>query len=76
MMYTCRSKCIQPRYGEGELSKGESVCIDRCVAKFVKSNTLISEYMRESGNGPETLSSFRATASRAGVSYMEPDNNQ
>lgn len=69
-MLTCRNKCIQPRYGEPELSKGESVCIDRCVAKFVKTNHQVSQYMKDSGNGPETLSSFRSTASRAGVSYV------
>lgn len=70
MLYICRSKCIQPRYGEPELSKGEMVCIDRCVAKFVKANQQVSEYMKASGNGPESLSSFRATASRAGASYI------
>ena len=34
----CHRKCIAPKYREAELQKGESVCIDRCVAK-VSNNT-------------------------------------
>ena len=39
-MYTrltnaCHKKCIPPKYKEAELGKGESVCIDRCVAKYL-----------------------------------------
>ncbi|RDB28870.1 Mitochondrial import inner membrane translocase subunit TIM10 [Hypsizygus marmoreus] len=34
MVQSCHSKCINARYAEAELNKGESVCIDRCVAKF------------------------------------------
>ena len=32
----CHKKCIPPNYHEGELSKGEAVCLDRCVAKFLE----------------------------------------
>lgn len=35
MTSSCHKKCIPPRYGEAELGKGESVCIDRCVAKYL-----------------------------------------
>lgn len=35
---SCHKKCIAPddahRYHEGDLLKGEAVCIDRCTAKF------------------------------------------
>ena len=31
----CRKKCIPPKYHEGELSKGEAICLDRCVSKFM-----------------------------------------
>lgn len=39
-MYTrltnaCHKKCIPPKYREPDLGKGESVCIDRCVAKYL-----------------------------------------
>ena len=30
-----RKKCIPPKYHEGELSKGEAICLDRCVSKFM-----------------------------------------
>ena len=31
----CQKKCIGTTYKEGELTKGESVCLDRCVAKYL-----------------------------------------
>lgn len=36
MTHACQKKCIPPKYKESELSKGESVCLDRCVAKFLE----------------------------------------
>ncbi|XP_067627631.1 mitochondrial import inner membrane translocase subunit Tim10 [Eurosta solidaginis] len=35
MTNACHKKCIPPRYGEADLGKGEMVCIDRCVAKYL-----------------------------------------
>jgi len=35
MTTACHRKCIPPKYREAELSKGESVCLDRCVAKYL-----------------------------------------
>ncbi|KAF2170160.1 hypothetical protein M409DRAFT_19766 [Zasmidium cellare ATCC 36951] len=43
---TCTKKCIQPQYREGDLNKGESVCLDRCVAKFFEVNIKVSEKMQ------------------------------
>lgn len=31
----CHRKCIPPKYSDAEINKGEAVCIDRCVAKFL-----------------------------------------
>lgn len=42
----CHQKCIPPVYTDGELNKGESVCIDRCVAKFFEVNIKIGEHMQ------------------------------
>ncbi|XP_011149768.1 mitochondrial import inner membrane translocase subunit Tim10 isoform X2 [Harpegnathos saltator] len=28
-------KCITPKYTEPELGKGESICLDRCIAKYL-----------------------------------------
>lgn len=38
MVDTCHGKCINTTYLESELNKGESVCIDRCVAKYFEVN--------------------------------------
>ncbi len=34
MTNACHKKCVPPRYNEADLTKGESVCLDRCVAKY------------------------------------------
>ncbi|KAG4087956.1 hypothetical protein H8356DRAFT_1726373 [Neocallimastix lanati (nom. inval.)] len=38
---SCHKKCIQTNYSEGDLNKGEQVCIDRCVAKYFDVNTKV-----------------------------------
>jgi hypothetical protein len=37
-------KCIPKEYREGELNKGEGVCIDRCAAKFFDVQMKISGF--------------------------------
>ncbi|XP_059140021.1 mitochondrial import inner membrane translocase subunit Tim10-like [Physella acuta] len=36
MTQACQRKCIPAKYKDPELSKGEAVCIDRCVAKYLE----------------------------------------
>ncbi|KDQ54725.1 hypothetical protein JAAARDRAFT_181264 [Jaapia argillacea MUCL 33604] len=48
---SCHAKCISPRYAEGDLNKGESVCIDRCVAKFFEVNKKVGERLQSQGPG-------------------------
>ncbi|XP_069759073.1 mitochondrial import inner membrane translocase subunit Tim10 [Narcine bancroftii] len=35
MTRSCHRKCVPPNYKDPDLSKGESVCLDRCVAKYL-----------------------------------------
>jgi import inner membrane translocase subunit TIM10 len=44
---TCRKKCISTEYREAELTKGEGVCLDRCVSKFSEAVAKISTIMQE-----------------------------
>ncbi|KAH6900336.1 mitochondrial import inner membrane translocase subunit TIM10 [Thelonectria olida] len=46
---SCQKKCIPADYREGELNKGESVCLDRCTAKFLDTSMKVSEIMQEQG---------------------------
>jgi import inner membrane translocase subunit TIM10 len=39
-------KCVPREYREGELNKGESVCIDRCASKFFDVQMKISELLQ------------------------------
>ncbi|KAG5355307.1 Mitochondrial import inner membrane translocase subunit tim10 [Yarrowia sp. C11] len=52
LMNTCRSKCIPAEYGEGDINKGESVCIDRCVNKYFTANLKIGQLFRDKGITP------------------------
>ena len=58
----CQNKCIPTDYREGELNKGESVCIDRCVAKFFEVNKKVGEKMQAvgaaAGGGPGAFTSL------------------
>ncbi|KZT06759.1 uncharacterized protein LAESUDRAFT_678721, partial [Laetiporus sulphureus 93-53] len=49
LVSSCHAKCISPRYAEGDLNKGESVCIDRCVAKFFEVNKRVGEKLQSMG---------------------------
>ena len=44
---SCSQKCIPADYREADLNKGESVCLDRCVAKFFEVNMKVSEKMQQ-----------------------------
>ena len=46
---TCHSKCINTRYAEADLNKGESVCIDRCVGKYFEVNKKVGEKLQAVG---------------------------
>lgn len=43
----CHKKCVPPKYHEAELQKGESVCIDRCVAKYLEVHERIGKKLTE-----------------------------
>lgn len=51
-MYTrlsnaCRVKCISTKYREADLMKGEAVCIDRCVAKYLEVHDRVGKKLTE-----------------------------
>jgi len=39
-------KCIPKEYREGEINKGEGVCIDRCASKFFDVQMKVSELLQ------------------------------
>lgn len=50
----CHEKCISTRYHEQDLNKGETVCIDRCVAKFVEVQKRVGEKLQRGANQGST----------------------
>jgi len=61
LVSVCHTKCISPRYTEGDLNKGESVCVDRCVAKFFEVNKKVGERMQSLGANAQAGGSFGGT---------------
>jgi import inner membrane translocase subunit TIM10 len=51
LVASCSKKCIDSAYREPDLNKGESVCLDRCVAKFFEVNVKVSEKMQGEAQG-------------------------
>ncbi|KAI9730705.1 MAG: protein transporter tim10 [Cirrosporium novae-zelandiae] len=47
MSDACTKKCIPPEHREGELNKGESVCLDRCVSKFFEVYQKMGQKMQQ-----------------------------
>ncbi|KAK0731857.1 mitochondrial import inner membrane translocase subunit tim-10 [Lasiosphaeria hispida] len=47
MVKICTLKCVDKTYREGELSKGEAVCLDRCSAKFFEAHQKISDHLQQ-----------------------------
>ncbi|ODQ80858.1 hypothetical protein BABINDRAFT_48204 [Babjeviella inositovora NRRL Y-12698] len=45
----CHKKCIDLSYKESAVSKAESNCIDRCVAKYFETNVKVGEHMQQIG---------------------------
>ncbi|ODN77584.1 mitochondrial import inner membrane translocase subunit TIM10 [Cryptococcus amylolentus CBS 6039] len=63
LVNSCHTKCISSnplnhRYAEGDLLKGESVCIDRCTSKFFEVNKQVGERMSAMGNAAQASGSF------------------
>ena len=61
MTNTCHRKCINVRYSEADLSKGESICLDRCVAKYLDIHDRIGKKLTSmSGSDEELLKKAQA----------------
>ncbi|KAL8182897.1 UNVERIFIED_CONTAM: Mitochondrial import inner membrane translocase subunit Tim10 [Gekko kuhli] len=55
MTNACHRKCVPPHYKEAELSKGESVCLDRCVAKYLDIHERMGKKLTELSMQDEEL---------------------
>jgi len=63
MVRTCHEKCVGQRYHEPTLNKGESVCVDRCVAKYFAANDVVGKVMQSQN---EQAAQQQASASSGG----------
>ncbi|CAG5059814.1 unnamed protein product [Parnassius apollo] len=51
LVNSCHRKCIPLKYHESELGKGESVCLDRCVAKYLDVHERIGKKLSNMSQG-------------------------
>jgi import inner membrane translocase subunit TIM10 len=52
---------VPPRYKEADLSKGEAVCLDRCVAKYMEIHDRIGKKLTDvSLQDKETMQKMQA----------------
>lgn len=47
MTSACHKKCIPPTYKEPDLGKGEAVCLDRCIAKYLELHEQIGKKLTQ-----------------------------
>lgn len=47
MIAMCSKKCVPQDYREGDLNKGESVCLDRCASKFFEAHQVVSKQLEQ-----------------------------
>lgn len=55
MTAACHKKCIPPKYKDAELGKGESVCLDRCIAKYLDIHERIGKKLTQLSMQDEDL---------------------
>lgn len=71
LLKTCNEKCIGHEYGEGDLNTGEASCIDRCVAKYVKTNAEIGQQVQFMLR-PEAMPEYQKVASMLAANQDKP----
>uniref|UniRef100_UPI00358F0911 mitochondrial import inner membrane translocase subunit Tim10 n=1 Tax=Myxine glutinosa TaxID=7769 RepID=UPI00358F0911 len=59
---SCRKKCIPPGPREAELGKAESVCLDRCVAKYLSVHETLGRRLATLSQRDEELMASAAPA--------------
>ena len=57
MTNSCHKKCVSTNYREPALEKGELVCIDRCVAKYLDIHDLIGKKLTAMSQADEEMMS-------------------
>ncbi|CAJ0577859.1 unnamed protein product, partial [Mesorhabditis spiculigera] len=53
MTGACQEKCISRTFKEADLTKGESVCLDRCVAKYLDVHEKLGKRLTSMSQGDD-----------------------
>lgn len=61
MTNSCHQKCISTRYHAADLEKGEAICLDRCVAKYLEIHEMIGKKLTDmSQSDEETMKAMQS----------------
>ncbi|KAI8062169.1 Tim10/DDP family zinc finger-domain-containing protein [Gongronella butleri] len=69
----CHKKCIPTHYREGDLNKGEMVCLDRCAAKYLAFEKLLGKKLQE--KYPDSIPAGTDPASSASMPSASPSTD-
>ena len=62
MTSTCQKKCVSPKFVDSDLNKGEAVCLDRCVTKYIEIQKQIdAKFGVEMKAGQEKMEALQQT---------------
>lgn len=70
MTASCHQKCVSTQYHQGDLEKGEVVCIDRCVAKYLDIHEQIGKKLTQISQADEEAVAKMANA--PGTTALKP----
>lgn len=71
IMSACQEKCIPHHYHEPDLNKGEQMCIDRCVAKYMSIQGIMGERMKDMA---PTLNTSNNNTNTTNTDGFSPDS--
>ena len=66
---TCQKKCVSPKFVDSDLNKGEAVCLDRCVTKYIEIQKQIdSKFGVEMQAGQQKMEQMKQLEQQASAS--------
>ncbi|QBM89984.1 Tim10/DDP family zinc finger [Metschnikowia aff. pulcherrima] len=63
----CHAKCINKSHAEGDVSKQEALCLDRCVSKYLETDVQVGENMQKLGQSGQLYRKLSSDMDQSGA---------
>ncbi|KAM9918137.1 hypothetical protein OXX59_008869 [Metschnikowia pulcherrima] len=63
----CLAECINKSYAQGDVSKKEALCLDRCVSKYLETNVQVGENMQKLGQSGQLYRKLSSDMDQSGA---------